>query len=455
MKTTFKLSLVALALVAGAAQAAAVAVSNTNKVYAYEGLTTTTGTAVNVQLGNNGTNAVAFTLPTALATGSLIRITFSVPFTTGSDAPSHAAQIDVGAVGGAVLDLANSGSNFIVYRVGGAATAANEAVTINSAKFPTAEIAKAGGLKVTISSETAVGASVDSVSNAVLATVENSRNFKVTTKLAGQIDVSDARKSLTGTVANLVTTNTAATAIDAFEVTYNSVKGTIAGDFSWVKDTNSTTAGIQAATGLFVIGGCGAPTKVTATALEYACTGTQATGLVVDLSKNTAAKPDEGVASTLLATKFTLNGTADFTNPLGLASNEVKVFDSVDAGEWKLNGSNVLVPYMVYGTVGGKAYNQVIQLTNNSKVEGAIYVDITDGEGKAIVSNQKLTIAAKPNSVTNIGSEIKALVAAAKYEGKVSIRVVAEIPSASTEVYAAYQDVATSERAIVVGLSTK
>jgi len=453
MKTTFKLSLVALALVAGAAQAAAVTVSNLNKVYAYEGLTTTTGTAVNVQLGNNGTNAVQFALPTALTVGSLVRITFSVPFTTGADAPSHAAQIDVGAAGGAVLDLANSGSNFLVYRVGGADTAANEAVTINSAKFPTAEIAKAGGLKVTISSETAVGASVDSVSNAVLATVESARAFKVTTKLGGQIDVSNGRKSLVDS-ANLATTNTAAATVDAFGVTYNSVKGTITGDFSWVKDT-STSSGIQAATGLFTVGTCGAPTKVTATALEYACTGAQAPGLTVDLSKNTAAKPDEGVASTLLATKFVLNGTADFTNPLGLASNEVKVFDAADAGEWKLNGSNVLVPYMVYGTVGGKAYNQVIQLTNNSAVEGAIYVDITDGEGKSIAKNTKLTATAKANSVTNIATEIKALVAAAKYEGKVSIRVVAEIPSASTEVYAAYQDVATSERAIVVGLSTK
>ncbi len=472
MKTTFKMSLVALALVAGASQAATIVPANAGKVYGHEGLTTTTGSNVNIVLGaaGTGTNALSFPVPGSgsgdeLAENDLIRITFSVPFTAGVDAPTHVdlttgAGGNTFATGGTTLRVANSGSNFVVYRVSGAGSkiVPADVIQLNTAKFPTRDIAAAGGLKATISLETATGTVKHSVKDAVLAEVKKVRTFTLTQKLSGKIDVSQGRTAFAASPAatSLVTTNPAATTVDAFGVTYTSIKGAVAGDFSWVKDTVSTNTALDAATGLFTIGNCGvAPTKVTASQVEFSCAGDKAVGLVIDLAKNTDAKPDEKVASVLKASNFALTATAEFTNPAGLASNEIKVFDSADAGSWSLNGSNVLVPYMVYGTVGGKAYNQVIQLTNNSKVEGAIYVDITDGEGKAIASNQKLTIAAKPNSVTNIGSEIKALVAAAKYEGKVSIRVVAEIPSDSTEVYAAYQDVATSERAIVVGLSTK
>lgn len=457
MKTIFKKSLVALALTGAALSVQAADVNVTagaNQAFGQEGLATVSGTAVNVTLGLNSTVAPTFEVESATPLDALIRVQFNTNFTTGSAAPTMPATITT--TGTKTLTLANSGANFVVYRVTTAGgLLAGDTFSFSAAKFPASAVLAAGGIKVTVTTENgSTGAAIDSVEDAVLAEVKKVRKFDFVTKANATIDVAKGRTAFSGTVTPLETSN-ALTAVAAYGVSYKSIKGSIKGNFSWVKDTDADTAGIQAPAGVLAVGANCTAGDLTATELKFTCEGNGTPGLEVSLQDNTDSKPDAGVATILSETSFVLDATVDFSNTLGLASNSAKAFDAAAAGSWKLNGSNVLIPYMVYGTVGGKAYNQVIQLTNNSTVEGAIYVDIFDGEGKQIAKNQKLTAVAKANSVVNVGTEIKALVAAAKYEGKVSVRVVAEVPSASTEVYAAYQDVATSERAIVVGLTTK
>lgn len=474
MKTIFKKSLVALALTGAALSAQAVTVTGTT-TYANEGITTLTGTSTRLTLGAAGTSDVVITLGADVPQNGLIRVNFSVPvaaltaFSTDLSSAAIATTNDpdgAGPLPAATLQVANYGTDFVVYRVTNADGAkSGSTITFdNSLKFISTAVVAAKGVSFTVATETATGSTIEAAKTEQLVKLKQQVEFSVESSglLSKTIDVATKRTQFTGsapanTEASLVITetNNSGDTVDSSEVAYKSQKFTLEGDFSWIKDTNTTTTGIQAADGVIDLTGASGCTlnSLTATVLKVNCDGTVGNKTIkFDLAANAASKPDADVYPVLNATSFSLTGVVDFSNPGGLASNELTPFNAEAVGSWKLNGADVTIPYMVYGTVGGKAYNQVIQLTNKSTIEGAIYVDIFDGEGKQIAKNSKLTVTAKANSVTNLATEIKALVAAAKYEGKVSVRVIAEVPSATAQVYAAYQDVATSERAIVVGL---
>lgn len=462
MKTIFKKSLVALALTGFAMSSAQAAIAIGGKAeYSNEGITTATGAAQNITLGAGGTADIVITLNTVVPQNGLVRVNFSAPVSTKT---GHVMDLsDVAAVtasGVVTLAVANYGADFVVYRVTNAAGAvAGSTLTFdNTLKFTSPAIIAAKGLSVTASSETATGSVIESAKTEVVAELVQQNEYEVLTAglLTKTIDVATKRTKFTGagTTAALAVTTTDNTGVtDAFEVAYTSQKYTLEGDFSWIKDTNATTAGIQAATGVLTYtAGC-TQTSLTATTLKYACNGTTANPTVsFDLAVNAASAPDADVYPVLNPTSFKLTSEVDFNNPAGLASNLLAPFAAEAVGSWSLNGADVTIPYLVFGNVGGKDYNQVVQLTNKSSIAGAIYVDIYDGEGNVIAKNSKLTATAKANAVTNLATELKALVAAAKYQGKVSVRVIAEVPSATAQIYAAYQDVATSERAIVVGL---
>jgi len=464
MKTIFKKSLVALALTGAALSVQAQTITGTT-TFSNEGITTLTGTSTRLTLGANGTQDVVVTLDKAVPQDGLIRVNFSVPVAALSAFSTDLSSAAIATPSaGVTLAVANYGTDFVVYRVtnvGGAAIGATLTFD-NSLKFISTAVVAAKGVSFTVATETAAGATIESAKTEQLVKLKQQSEYEVASAntLAKTIDVATKRTKFTGsgsatTEATLTITNTDNNASVVYDVAYKSQKFTIEGDFSWVKDTSTTSTGIQPADGVIdLTGATGCElNSLTATTLKVNCDGTLGDKAIkLDLAANAASKPDADVYPVLNPTSFKLSAVADFSNPNGLASNEVTPFNAADVGSWKLNGSDVTIPYMVYGTVGGKAYNQVIQLTNNSSIEGAIYVDIFDGEGKQIAKNSKLTVAAKANSVTNIATEIKALVAAAKYEGKVSVRVIAEVPSSTAQIYAAYQDVATSERAIVVGL---
>lgn len=462
MKTIFKKSLVALALTGVAMSSAQAAITIGGKAeYANEGITTSTGAAQNITLGaTTGTSDIVITVNTVVPQNGLIRVNFSAPVSTKSGFVMDLSSAAVVTPATGTVAVANYGADFVVYRVtnvGGLPV--GETLTFNdSLKFTAPAIIAAKGLSVTASTETATGTAIESAKTEVVAELVQQVEFDVLTAglLTKTIDVATKRTKFTsnGTTAALTidTTDNAATT-DAFEVAYTSQKYTLTGDFSWIKDTKTADAGIQAAAGVVTLPGACSQTSLTATTLKFSCNGTAVDPSVsFDLAANAASTPDADVYPVLNPTSFKLSAEVDFNNPAGLASNLLTPFADTAVGSWSLNGADVTIPYLVFGNVGGKDYNQVVQLTNKSSIEGAIYVDIYDGEGNAIAKNSKLTVTAKANSVTNLATELKALVAAAKYQGKVSVRVIAEVPSATAQVYAAYQDVATSERAIVVGL---
>lgn len=106
---------------------------------------------------------------------------------------------------------------------------------------------------------------------------------------------------------------------------------------------------------------------------------------------------------------------------------------------------------MVFGTVGGKTFGQVVTVTNNSNVEGTVYVDAWAADGTQLLNNKAMPTKSKAFSSTAYASEILAALGGS-YNGRVSLKVTVEAPSSKVQVYAAYTDAATTERAIVVGL---
>lgn len=472
MKTIFKTSLVALAVAGAAFNASAVTISGTQN-YSLEGLKSVTGTAVRVTVGSSSTTtSPTFTFGEDIPANGLVRISFNVPFAATSNF-SYTAPADLFTGAGVNLKLANQGADFVVYRAQ-ALVAGADTLNLNSTtfaagnpvpapasglKFMTADLVKVKSLVAVVSTENVVGQEQESAELEV-AKIVRKRTFAVdgtTGVVKGTIDVAERRTAFTAGSYQGLTTTVAAGAAGAFafDVAYKAATYTLKGDFSWVKDTDTASTGIQDDDVVLVTGAGCSKDSLTATELKVVCdytTNTNGPAVNFDLDANTASKPNEKVAAVIPAQSFVLNGTVEYANVLGTSSNKESVFADLAVGSWSLNGSDVTIPYMVYGNVGGKDYNQVIQLTNKSAIEGAIYVDIYDGEGKAIAKDKKLTVAAKANSVTNIATDIKAIIAEAKYAGKVSVRVIAEVPSATAQIYAAYQDVATSERAIVVGL---
>lgn len=120
------------------------------------------------------------------------------------------------------------------------------------------------------------------------------------------------------------------------------------------------------------------------------------------------------------------------------------------AGEWKLNGSQVRVPYLV---LQDGRFSSIINVTNHGSKEGAISVDVFDEAGAKIASNYPAGTS-KPGSVVSVAGPVRAaLVAAGKdltQTTKFSVQIVTNVPENDVIVYAAYADSQNGgERAIV------
>lgn len=460
MKTIFKKSLVALALT-GAAMSANATITITGLAeYSQEGITKAVGAAQEITLGTTGnTNAPVISSSVAVPVDGLIRVNFSAPVSTKSGFTMNLANAGVAVVGGLganpapTMTVANYGADFVVYRVTVNPLPANATITLTGLRFISTSLVAANGLTLSASTETALGASVDAAVTETIGKIVEQKKFEVLTagRLDKTIDVAKQRKAFTaGTTATLVIKTTDDGGIaNAFPVAYTAQKYTLEGDLSFLKDTDATTDGIQS-DAVTLTAGC-TTTSLTAAALKFSCNGTTVDPTVIfNITTNTASKPDADVAKVLNATNFKLTAEADFNNPAGLSSNIKTPFASTAVGSWELNGSDVQIPYMVFGTVSGKQFSQVININNASSIEGDIYVDVYAADGTALASNKKLATKAKANTVTAIQSEVKDLIGA--YNGRASVRVIAEVPSASTQIYAAYVDNVTTERAVVVGL---
>jgi hypothetical protein len=218
--------------------------------------------------------------------------------------------------------------------------------------------------------------------------------------------------------------------VDAgLQATFNTQDVVWSGDFSWIIDTDATTAGIQPATGVVAVSTCTAISGLTTTAtdISYSCTAAGATTLTLDPKPNVDAAGDNPI---LPASTIGVEVTTNFT---GFGTTKGAVVFALSGGAWTLNGYQAFIPYMPYGS----GITQVIYLANRGTTVGDITVEWVDKDG----TSGTLGVIASLGAVTTmaIGPIIKAaLPAAQQASGRLALTVTANVPAADVQMNSQY-----------------
>lgn len=466
MKTMFKKTLVAAALAGLSANAFAAAdvTGSGVKVTSKQGAIATVTQPV-----------LTATLGAEYAVGDVITFSFS----GGALKPATVAnQLSVtlpDANDVMTLGLLEATENYAKYRVTVLnkdgllqETTAGGVVTLTGLTFTGSAVRAADGVTFSFAAVTNNGLSLDTTGNNLsekVIFVGDELDGKVATKFNRKIDVTKGRKFFTGAdpqdevdtlVLNtaLVTTVETSTGVNTAitdNATVTKVSYVVKGDFSWIKDDDANTAGLQPAAGTVTITNCPgvAGQSYSATQIAFTCTaGAANTSVALNIGQGAANNTGSAVA--LNANSFKADATFTYTTNGGTTGQTEAGLTDAAAGSWSLNGSSVFVPYMVYGTLSGVNFSQVVTVANNSAVEGDISVDVYAEDGTTLLSNEKVGVA-KAYSTTNVAGAIRTALKDKKAfeNGKVSLRVVTNVPEDSVSVYSAYTDVASRERAIV------
>lgn len=450
MKTMFKKTLLAVALAGVGASAQAAVVTQTATDYSRQAVIAKAATAA-------VTTDFTVDLKAEYKNDDVVTIEFSSPLRTGYTAPASIVAGNAAGKAVVTLGLLSQTSTKLTYRV----TDVNKVdgnSTIDTNLTFTAVTFTAGGLlagdiKATYAAKTATGNFDLDVGDDNVATVLAAKTqftTKIDTKIAGLIEL-PGRTTLKDDE-NLATTFAEVGGLRE-AVTFGSAKFTLEGDFSWIKDTNAA-AGLQPAAGVVTVPGTCTYTAADsgATKLVFSCTNAAA-GLDVafDFALNTAAAgvPADAataatVAQTLKATKYALTTSVAYTVPTGTFAT----LSSADAGEWKVDGVYVDVPYLLAGTVGDKEFSYVVNVTNNHSQTGNITLDVYKEDGTA-VATRVAAGSVGANAIKRLGTDIKSILGA-DFAGRFSVKIFVEVPAGKAQVYSAYSDVETTERAIVI-----
>lgn len=464
MKTMFQKSLVALALAAtGFSASAAVVKQDATLAYADVSKQFLTSSAAPTTVGAK----FSVELNAEYKNDDVVEVKFSAPVASSWTATDVIAAKDrtgtalVNADGKAVVTLGwlstSTDGLTVRFRVtdvnkaGGNSTKGTFLV-FTDVKFATATVLANKDIKATYSATTATGGfALDSEKTntaVILAAVDQ---FSAeNTDFEGQITLASKRQALAGQVDGSVDlTDDIATLRTGATVALNEVTYTVEGDFSWIKDT-AATAGLDAGAGVITpIATCAyVSTQSTKAKLVFTCDDDF--GVAIDIGDNTTAvtigsnPADGGKATTLNATKYTVTSNVDYTT----GDFDLQTREAI--GEWTVEGVTVDVPYLVYGVNGDKDYNIITTVTNTSSAAGKVTVDLFDATGKSLQSAIDAgSVAAKGQ--LNLATAIKT--GLGSYVGKFSARIFVEVPANQAEVYSAYQDKESAERAIVINTS--
>jgi len=465
MTNLFKKSLLATALmaVAGVASAAQIQEADvTPKAVSKQsasGSFTTTGNPVSVTLGTALTGADA---------GLEVVVTYSGAQL--STAPTIAAA-GTGETWTRTAVSANS-ATFRLDTTDGILT--TEKLTISGHQWLTSSLVDADGVSITVQLRSATGIVVDPVgANQKLSRkiifVGDEYGVKVATggKMDREIDLSSVRTKFTSDLGgesagnentrySRLTFNVAANT----GVAYNNDAGapatpapfavtttrgdtdfTLAGDFSWIKDDNATTAGVQAKSGTITYGSAACSTKeITAAALKFTCTSALAAGdsyVKFDIYQGSTTAAPIAVADA----DYSLSAVQKYT-PAGGTLTSITVANSLTAGSWTNNGETKSLDYMPFGA----ETSQIIYVTNLTAEVGKIYVTATLEDGSKLLSGAYLadTVA---NGITPLAAKLEAALAGKAVAGK-KVALTFDIESSKATVYGAYK--IGSDRALVV-----
>jgi len=316
------------------------------------------------------------------------------------------------------------------------------------------------------------------IGSAKLASVSNQFAFKSDTDFNGVINVTEANKKFVDsdtTAVALVTAATGAYTADSYEFVLTAVsvgasntaaaatfETTIAGNFSFVKDTGdvvcsagslTTGSGRIAAT---ITSGTTAPTLVIAdtcqsltvklpgAALSGPTSGADITTTLVAFKTGAAASTAASVSFNPVAS-FTASGTA-FGH--GLSGRTQTVADFT-AGAWTTNGTTIDVPYMPFGQVS-PALSHVITLNNRSSIGGTVKVSAWRAAGTfGGVTNAASACAQQDYALTSVdaASVLTLTTDVTNYirnvcgwtgQTRVALQFTVATPAASTELFTAY-----------------
>ena len=201
---------------------------------------------------------------------------------------------------------------------------------------------------------------------------------------------------------------------------------TISSDFSWVFDSNATTAGLQPAVGVFNLPNCDDDTEVfSSTEISATCLfGDSAVD--IDVSDNVSG----GARAILPATSFVSEHVLNYEGS-GEVDGSITVANVV-LGAWTLNGFQAKVAYMPFQ----QGIGQVIYIANRSDQTGAITVDWIDKDG----SKGSCDIGAvNAGSTRAIGPAINACLPAAQQQGgRLALVITANVPACDAQLNAQY-----------------
>lgn len=462
MTNLFKKSLLATALmvVAGTASAANIleadavpkAVSKQNAAGSF----TTTGNDVLVSLEN--------AIPTgASMVGTEVVVTYSGAQLSTAPTLSSAGETWTRTA------VSATSATFRLDVTDGVAAAGK--LTISGHQWLTSSLVDADGVSITVAVRSATGVGIEPAQTGQKLTrkivyVGDEYGVKVTTngKMDREIDLSTNRTKFTSATAGEATANTRYSRLtfnvtDAAGVTYKddsnadqtatfattTTRGdtdfTVTGDFSWIKDDNATTAGIQAKTGTIVFGdatNCSVK-EITAGAVKFTCTNAFTAGdsyVRFDIYQGGTASP-VAVADS----DYTLSAVQKFTPASGSATS-VAAGTNLTAGSWTNNGTTKALDYMPFGV----DTSQIIYVTNLTAEVGKIYVTATLEDGSKLLSGVYLadTIA---NGITPLAAKLEAALAGKAVAGK-KVALSFDIESSNATIYGAYK--VGADRALVV-----
>lgn len=152
--------------------------------------------------------------------------------------------------------------------------------------------------------------------------------------------------------------------------------------------------------------------------------------------------------------EFTVSGSQEYTIPGDATVYVESLGTAIPAGEWKLNGANVNLPYVPYDKVQSpmaeRALQQIIYVTNHGSQAGDIFVTATDEAGNVVLNNVMVATIGDKEMVKIAGLITAELQAAGFDSGKLSIDVTVNAPNDDISVYAAYKHKAEADRGVII-----
>ena len=399
--------------------------------------------ATNALTTNGG--SILLTAGAAYAVGTEITVTFS-----GGELTVAPTATSLNDTWTRVAQNATS-ATFRLTASTDAGVAAAEKVTFQGHQWTTASVLAAGSISVTAAVKADTGVAIDPAGanqklTRLVALVGDEFSTTVLSAdvVTKTIELASGRTRFDGTSTALRSTHVLKfSTADATGATYKNDANvdtlanfvaqatkadttyTIAGDFSWVKDTDATKDGIQAHSSTFGFNTANCSlTSVDAAKAVVTCTSAVT---AVEVTLNVF----QGGASAPIALNdnaFTLSASQAFTAPAGSQAT----LAGTRVGTWINDGTTKTVPYMPYG----EGTSQILYVTNNAATVGPIKVTAWDEKGVKVLTSVKVgdTVA---NGITQVSGTVKtALDAAGVKTSKVKLQL--DIESKGADVFSAY-----------------